>query len=68
MAEAVHPMPVGSGHWLLGVKVSDESRWNGPTQSEVVADVELVHHSDAGSHIFPERFLISSLISGGATG
>ncbi len=49
-------MPVGSVHRLLGVKV----RWS--------LDVELVHHSDAGSHIFPERFLISSLMSGGATG
>ena len=35
---------------------------------EVVADVELVHHSDADSDIFPERFLISGLISGAATG
>ena len=35
---------------------------------EVAADVELVHDSDAGSDIFPERFLISGLISGAATG
>ena len=35
---------------------------------EVVADVELFYHSDAGSLIFPERFLISGFISGAARG
>jgi hypothetical protein len=35
---------------------------------EIGPDVEFVHHRDAGSHIFPERFLISGPISGAAKG
>lgn len=63
MAEAVHPMPAGSGDWLVGVKVSDESRSNRP-----IAQSGVFYQSDAGSLIFPERFLISGLISGAARG
>jgi hypothetical protein len=48
-----------------GGRINDTTRTKPPA---TIADVKVVDHSDAGSLIFPERFLISGLISGAARG